>query len=519
MYDTVEPNTARSQLAATFSLSNDRLFWVAALLAIAPLWFGSYLPMVDLPQHAGQITALREIWKGNPVFTQAFEINWFTPYLFGYLLLYAISLLMPVTAAAQLLISFAVLSVPLLTARLLRSAGADERWKWLAIPGSYSFAFYWGFVSYMVAVPLALMFLIHGFHYARQPSRAGAWLVAMLSIFLFFCHVIALCFASLLAVGYLAATRYHDPKRCALLALPYAVPLPLIVGWLAITSAREATVQNAPIVYGSVLDRFAALVMQPAGMDRLTTVSIVVTAAVVLLPFLSGARFSRHPERWIPLVLGMLVFLLAPSYAFNTGFLYERLGIFLVPLWLMAWDRPTGSLRPVSAVAMAVVILWILANIARFAAFARETQHFNKAIAGLERGARIASMPFDPTTALFAAPIYLHFSAWYQATRAGIVDFNFADFHPQMVRYRSPQGGRINEVMAWYPVTFEWSRDGGPSYDYFIVKANADVARKLFKEKVAAVMLTNRSGWWWVYKNTERLRMSPITARDLPPRH
>ena len=75
------------------------------MLSFAPLWVGSYLPMVDMPQHAAQITALRELWRGNEMFTQLFEINWFTPYLLGYMLLARWTLVLPMTVATQVIVT------------------------------------------------------------------------------------------------------------------------------------------------------------------------------------------------------------------------------------------------------------------------------------------------------------------------------------------------------------------------------------------------------------------------------
>jgi hypothetical protein len=503
-----------SRLAATFSLRNERLFLVALALAVAPLWFGRQLPMVDLPQHAGQVVALQQMWAGNGAFLQAFEINWFTPYLLGYLLLYLASLVLPIEVATQLVVTVAIVAVPWLTGTMLRAAGADERWKWLAIPGSYSFAFYWGFLSFIVAVPFALLFLIHTFRFARAPTLKGGVLTATFATFLFFCHVIVLGFTSAVAVGYLIGLCYRDLKGLALRMLPYAAPLPLIVGWLLLTHSKEASVQNAPIVYGFLRDRVIALLVQPAGLDHSSLlIGLLVTAAIALLPAAAGARFSRRPERWLPFAIGLVLFLAVPSFAFNTGFLYQRLGVFLVPLWLIAWDSPDERSRRLDWIAMLVVLLWALVNSGRFAAFARETESFRQVMAAMEPGRRAASMIQGPASPFFYAPVYLHFPAWYQAQRHGIVDFNFADFHPQLVRYKDRTRPRIGEQLAWYPTEFRWERDGGSEYDYFIVKAGGDIAPEIFKDRQGSVKLIARSGWWWLYQNTERAAVSPTSLQ------
>ena len=115
-----------SRVSDTVSLGNDRLFVVAVTLSVAPLWIGPYLPLVDLPQHAAQIGALHRLWSGDPSLAELFQVNWFTPYLFGYLLLYGLTAALPITVATKLVVSLAVAAIPLLTGRLLRAVGGDE---------------------------------------------------------------------------------------------------------------------------------------------------------------------------------------------------------------------------------------------------------------------------------------------------------------------------------------------------------------------------------------------------------
>lgn len=494
-----------SRLADTLSLDNQRLFAVALVLSIAPLWFGRYLPMIDMPQHAAQIAALQQIWSGNETFTRLFQVNWFTPYLLGYMLLYVVSLLVPITIAAKLVVSAAVVTVPMLTAGLLHAAGADERWKWLAIPTSFGFAFYWGFLSFIVAVPLALLFLIQTVHFVRTPSVGRGIGVAAFAVFLFFCHVIVLGFASLTALGYVVGSGYRDLKSLLWRALPYTAPLPLIAVWLFISYCSEAVVQNGPTVFGPLLPRLMGLLTQPAGREAFSApLCLAVTGCVLLLPGLCGSRFSHKPERWLPFALALFTYLAAPAYVLGTAYFYQRLGIFLVPLWLLMWDPPAGPARRLDRVAMLVAVVWAFLNTGRFAAFARETEGFDHIMGAVPQGRRVASLVQDNSSGLFAGPVYLNFPAWYQATHAGISDFNFADFYSQMVRYKPDAGPRITELLAWAPTELRWDANGCANYDYFIVRAGADVSGPIFKEKRGAVELVAQQGWWWLYRNNER---------------
>ena len=492
----------RAERLTSLSLENSRLFVAAVALSLVPLWFGTYLPMVDLPGHAAVVATLQQLSAGNVGFGAVFETDWFTPYLLAYVLTYAISSVLPVTVTMQLVVSLSVAAVPLLTAALLRVAGADTRWRWLAIPGGYSFAFYWGFLPYLVAVPVALLLLIRTVQFERRTGLANALIVAGLALLLFFSHVIVMGIACLCALVYLAAGHYGNPRRLFVLCLPYTAPLPLIGAWLIPRLANEVGAADAPVVYGSFGQRLELLFAGPAGFEYLSWLALIITAVMAALPALAGSKLSRSPARWLPFGVVLLLFLATPSFAVQSGFLYERLGVFLLPLWLLMWDAQPSPRRRYGWIAMPIVILWIVSNTARFASFARETEHFDAVVAAMEPGKRVAAMIADPGTPLFATPVYLHFASWYQTQKLGIVDFNFADFR-LVVRRKHASEPRIGEDLAWYPRRFDWSVHGGDSYDYFLVKANADVAPEIFKSRLGSVKLVTSSGWWWLYANVD----------------
>jgi hypothetical protein len=500
----VNASPLKTRLAEFLSLDNGYLFALAVAASVVPLWIPAYLPLVDIPQHASQVASLHQIWGGNPLFAATFEVNWFTPYLGGYLLLYVVSSVLSIVAATKLVVSAAVAAVPIVTGLLLREVGGDPRLRWLAIPGSYSFALYWGFMVYLVAVPVAIYFLVLTVRFERNPTGVRALGIAASSVVLFFCHVVALGFGSLIALTYIAARNFGAWRRLLFCALPYTTPLPLIVVWMSGIYQTEASVQNTPIVFAGLRERLITLFMQLSGLDGFAfLISLAVVGVFILVPLLLGYRFSKRPERWVPLAVGAVTYLIFPSYAQNTAFLYERLAVFLVPLWLIAWDPPSRPTRALAATVIVSTGLWLAINTSRFANFAEESRGFDTVLSKAEPGHRIAGMLLCNSSPYFTHPVYLHFAAWYQAVSAGVADMSFAITHPSMVRYRDMQAARFGEYLAWQPTEFTWQRDGGPDYDYFVVCAGTDASAALFKDRIDSVELVARDGAWWLYRNLD----------------
>jgi hypothetical protein len=285
------------------------------------------------------------------------------------------------------------------------------------------------------------------------------------------------------------------------------------------TRENEASVHTDPVIYGYVIERLFELSSQPAGGDltKMPLLNVLVVGAILLVPGLAGGRLSRQSERWVPFVVGLLTFMLMPRFAFSTAYVFHRVAIFLVPLWLLAWDPPEASReRRVDWAVMLVVVIWGLTNVSHFAGFAAETRSFDRVMVHMESGRRVGALYVHPWSPNFSRPVYLNFAAWYQAERAGIVDYNFANSLAQMVRYKDRDrfAPRINEFLAWNPQYFRWDRHGGDSYDYFLIKAPADPAAVIFKEKQQSVELMAREGWWWLYRNNER-RPSGAPTRQI----
>ena len=140
--DAALPDAAAS--ARPLAMSTSRRDWLillaASILATIPVWIPTFPPMTDLPQHGAQIALLREMLHPQQfAFAGDFDINWFTPYLFGYMLAYVLVPLIGIVAAIKTVVSLALVALPLSTALIMRETGTDRRWALLAIPAMYGF--------------------------------------------------------------------------------------------------------------------------------------------------------------------------------------------------------------------------------------------------------------------------------------------------------------------------------------------------------------------------------------------
>jgi hypothetical protein len=487
------------------TLNKPSLFWLAIILTLTGFWLSPYPPLVDFAQHSAQIVTLQEYWSGNPVYTETFELNWFAPYTATYLVYYALALVLPVPIAGKLLITLCVVAVPLLTRRLLQETGTDPGWSWLMIPGSLSVAFYWGFMPFMLASAVGMYLWLLTIRFGRNPTLPMGISIAVCTVVLFFCHVMALGFVALIALTYLAALHVREPRKILLCWLPYTAGLPLIGYWIVSTVGQESYVQGAGVLFGSLSERAWTVFSQPSGQGTMTApLQLVLSLALLAMPFLAGARISPKLHRWLPFAVAVLVIGLMPAKAFGAILLYHRLSIFLMPLFLLALEFPTGE-RPKSYYAVLVLVaLCALLNINRFSDFNRETLGFSRIMTLMDERKNVMSLSTYPWSRTTQLPTHFHTGVWYQVEKRGIVDFNFAFFYPSFVRFRADQHKWIpNDALVWNPTNFDWENNNGSYYDYFIIYSPDDPAEAIFKESQDQVELVEQSLGWWLYKKPE----------------
>lgn len=207
---------------------------------------------------------------------------------------------------------------------------------------------------------------------------------------------------------------------------------------------------------------------------------------------------------WAPLALPVVVWLAVPGEAAKTCYLYQRFALLLFPTYALLFrddgSTPKRRADAVEAGLAALCVLFFGTVAVRERRFAREAAPFEDVLAAAEPNQRAMGVVLDPTSAVWPHPWAYHvYAAWYQVERDGFVDFNFAAFPPEMVRFRP---GRT-PVMAASVQELDWHRDDAATYRYFFVHHTRPLPQGMFDDDQCRVQLVRESGPWALYERRE----------------
>ncbi|WP_341313057.1 hypothetical protein WN982_16835 [Paraburkholderia sp. IMGN_8] len=503
--------SASTQATDNFLVAARALFICTALYAGALLWIAPHPPLTDLPQQAGQVALLHELIGHTSPWQAVVRTNFLTPYLIGYGLALPLTYIMPVAAALKLVLTIAYYAFVFFCTLLRKRFGADERLDWLFIPSFFGYAFSWGFYTYLVAAPLGLLFILIVHGYAAAPTFRKGTAVLLTAVALFFSHALVFLFACGIGVG-IIAIRQKQLARFLPAMLPF-VPLAIIcVVYVIVSKERDpllALETFAPTGWYWNRARVYSFLLFSWFTERRDIIFVLASLAMLAAPWLMRDRINRRdPSVAVPLAAVVFVWLAVPSVAMKTFLLYERFALYLLPAYALIFTAPGASSRKDSRGRDALIQLMMMAicwaflglQTVRMHRFAVESAPFETLLSLAEPGQRALGLVFDANSAAFdTRNAYRHFPVWYQAERHGFVDFNFAWFLPQIVRFKPDQ---LPAVQPGFDDTFEfdWKKHNGRQYRYFFVRNTQPLPAGFVDNGECDVALVRKVEDWSLYE-------------------
>lgn len=478
------------------------------VFAGASFWFVQRPPMADLAQHAAQVALLHDLWWGQSKWQSLVYINYFTPYLLGTIIAAPLLFVMSALSAVKLVLTLAYFAFVAACVALRRRLGGDPRLDWLFIPGFFGSSYALGFYPYLVAAPLGVLFILLAHRYATRPTVVSGMMLFGADLVLFFSHGLVMAFASAIG-GLFLLLKCRPLLRLVFATLPYAgiglcAVIYVLVGLHAEGTAANGVVGNSGWNINQL--NFAALTIGwPVG--NLTIYRQVAPLVLLLLaaPFLLRARLNwREPAAFVPLLVTVFFWVFAPAWQ-----LLQRFALFLLPAYALIFRAPEPNVQRKALGILLPLLCWVALGLhtQRLLAFARESASFEDVLAATEPGERALGIMFDSmSVATDHATAYQHFPMWYQAEKGGFVDFSFAGFLQEMVRYRSDRMPSKfgSEDWAWTARSgFDWTCDRAGIYRYFFVRSMEPVPPEYFPTDRCKPVLVKSSGPWSVFENVD----------------
>jgi len=495
------------------------LFWPAFLLCAAvsliPIWSVTWLPLTDLPQHAAQVFLWQHYDDPQYGIAARAEFQWFNPYLLGYAAWRLLAVFLPIAAGAKVLASVAVLALPCSFLLWFKHTGQEERW-WalLGFPLAYGFSFYFGFLNFVLALPLGIAALAWGWSYAHAPNLRRGLAVLVAGLVLFLAHGLVMCFALAITAS-LILVHAPNVKAAARRLWPVALWLiPLIIYALLFSRMSEqghwvgTRWQRWNLGWDRVFFLPHYLIGFPQDwLGAVWVLAVALAAGYVLRP-------ARAAADWIPSAWALAFLLLGPDTFMGTKFICYRFAAFLPP-FLLAGLRPRGSparMKAVRGVVFALTLLWLVVLSARFRGFEEEARAFHAVLERLPPQKTVLPLIFDPHSEHVYGLPYLHFATWYEVEKGGRAGFSFLDFGRALLRNRPGVHKLADEALQITPEIFAW--DEYRHFDYFLVRAKEDQGPALFARADVPVECVVRSGKWYLYE--PRRETPPRPAKERP---
>jgi hypothetical protein len=151
-------------------------------------WIVPHPPVVDLAQHAGQITLPKDWLTGDSTWKSLFQINLLTPYLVGYGVGLLLLFIMPVVVAMKVLLSLAYVNFGLLWKAIRKSLNSEPRLDWWTIPSFFGFCYYWGLFTFLIAPPICLTFIYGANRYSIEKTPQQGIFVGLAGVALLAAH-------------------------------------------------------------------------------------------------------------------------------------------------------------------------------------------------------------------------------------------------------------------------------------------------------------------------------------------
>lgn len=409
-----------------------REYLVGAVLALSAIWAHRYPPGIDLPQHAHLFQMLAHYGDPESGYRFFYNLDFFTPYALLYLLAWPLTKLFGALVAVKALLTLATLATPVALHRWLRSVSGETRLAPFGFLLALGFAYLWGFLSMVLAMPVALFYLASVEELRRTHARSAVTRAAALAVALFFCHGIT--FGVAMVAGGIACVMQRR-LRNIVIDLVHFVPATLIV---VVWHARHQSQSAEPASHWPGLERVTTLFSGAFSSEPEYRAAIGGLLITIILFAVGRPRLSFQPARLAPVAVSLLCLFALPESLFDTWLVGSRFVHYVNCFALGALEfhpLERGVLR-FRHVVLGIVVLSLLSLNVRLRTFNEELAGLDVIEQSIPPRSDLRIFPSQHESAAFGGSQVGQAGAWLTADRGGFLENDSARYFQIPLRRR-----------------------------------------------------------------------------------
>jgi hypothetical protein len=488
--------------------------WVCA---IVPLWAPRFLPLAELPLHLDAIAIWHRIHDSSWGYEKFYRLNVIAVPYWGYFFpVHLLSYVFPIEIANKIYLSAYAALLPISVAALAERMGRN---RWLALfsfPLVFNYNFGAGFISFCSGLVILNFAIVVLDAFLEAPTRRRALLLGLLTLALYFTHVLPWLFfgvASLLLAG------VHGWHPCRILAA-FALELPsLLWGILAfhVAAGSETAVQPGPLAYVFWGERLLVRLQEAPvrliiGWGNDTAYWLLLALALAWLLLLMTARADG--ERDAPgrplhayrlellLLLAVLAYLVLPRQLVKPVDLVIINARFMTVIALFAALLPVGKIigwrRWIFVPIIVIAIIHPISMAVHWVQYDQRAAAFRRLMREVPRGSAtlvlLANAPSDPDVDPAAEP-YLGYHAYAQFLAGGYDPWALATGFPFTAKadaaLPAPEWRHFDDF------SFETH---GARYDYILTRGEAQPWALFGPDDAYAAPLVASDGEFRLYR-------------------
>lgn len=493
-----------------------------------------YLPMTDLPQHEFMVGALRGLGDPARFPPELYARNLGHANQLFHVAGWALSSVLPVDRACQLLAAATVAGALLALQRAAHAAGKSPWVSLLAAPVALGMMFRWGLIANLVGFALYVAALPAMERHVARPTARSAATVSLAGLALYAAHNAAPFYVGATLVPWALVFARRDGLRGLAMRLAPLVPVALavVVGYLRFRAGMTRGFLTMTAMDSRWLLRWPDLPANILGLGDLARTLPPLALAAVAVALLrmapapdvktfGAADVPDAPPLWAHRY-ALLAAVMFAQYAVwpygvsGSGLLYQR---FLPPglaALLLALAPAAGARTSVLARAAAAVVpcAVLFAQLDDLVACHRGYAELDPIVAAVAPGSPVASLNFTEAPASMA--LFNHAHAHLAASRGGRTSDLMATLPHMPVVYRPGTAReRQSRRIALNPMRFA-PADDLRQFRYVLARVpDADFGRALAFVLREHAALRAQSGRWLLFES--RYPVAPLAAPEAPP--